>query len=371
LIAEAPRESDAPAVTPARDASPGAAGSAYAAPRWLPGGHLQTLYAALAAPRPPVAYRRTRWDTPDGDFIDVDFIDSGEIAVDGNPSQRTEGNPGFPPLPPVPAGEGSRPLVALFHGLEGCSASHYAHALMSHVHAAGWRGCVVHFRGCAGEANRLARAYHSGDSAEIDWILPRLRAASRSPVYAVGVSLGGNVLLKWLGERGEAAEQVVSGAAAVSAPVDLAAAGDALGRGFNLVYTTAFLRTLKRKSLAKLSLHPALYDAGRVRRARTLRAFDDVVTAPLHGFRDADDYWRRSSSRPLLGRIRVPTLMINARNDPFLPESALPSASEVSAHVTLEFPRTGGHVGFVSGFFPGNLDWLPRRIMKHFGHPAC
>jgi predicted alpha/beta-fold hydrolase len=174
------------------------------------------------------------------------------------------------------------------------------------------------------------------------------------------------VLLKWLGEQGDAATALLAGAAAISAPVDLSAAGENLGRGFNRLYTRAFLRTLKRKSIAKLRDHPALYDADRVRAARTLREFDDVVTAPLHGFRDTDDYWTRSSSKPLLARIAVPTLMVNARNDPFLPASALPAADEVSTRVTLEFPAEGGHVGFVSGAFPGRLDWLPRRIMRFF-----
>jgi uncharacterized protein len=182
-------------------------------------------------------------------------------------------------------------------------------------------------------------------------------------LYATGVSLGGNALLKWLGEQGEAASAVVTAAAAASAPLDLMAAGDALGRGYNLVYTRNVLSTLREKSLAKLAHFPNLYDATLVRSARTLRAFDNVVTAPLHGFRDTDDYWTRASSKPWLKRISVPTLLVNARNDPFMPEAALPRADEVSSCVTREFPSHGGHVGFVSGRFPGSLDWLPRRII--------
>jgi uncharacterized protein len=237
---------------------------------------------------------------------------------------------------------------------------------MAHVRQMGWHGVVMHFRGCSGEANRLPRAYHSGDSAEIDWMLRRLRAATRSDLYAVGVSLGGNALLKWLGEQGDAARDVVNSAAAVSAPIDLMSAGDALGRGFNLVYTRAFLSTLKRKSLAKLRLHAGLYDSKLVRASRTLREFDNVVTAPLHGFRDTDDYWTRASSKPWLARIAVPTLVLNARNDPFLPHTALPQETQVSSAVTLEFPAQGGHVGFVTGPFPGQLQWLPRRIIDFF-----
>jgi len=227
----------------------------------------------------------------------------------------------------------------------------------------------VHFRGCGGTANRLPRAYHSGDSVELDWMLRRLRDQHGAAIYVAGVSLGGNVLLKWLGEQRGAAREIVARAAAVSAPLDLTVAGDALGKGFNLTYTHAFLRTLKVKSLAKLEHHPGLYDPALVRRARTLRAFDNVVTAPLHGFRDADDYWTRSSSKPWLRHIEVPTLILNARNDPFLPHEALPRADEVSPAVTLEFPDTGGHVGFVSGPFPGHLGWLPRRLIAFFGHP--
>ncbi|HZN24549.1 MAG TPA: alpha/beta fold hydrolase [Burkholderiales bacterium] len=336
--------------------------SSYRAPAWLPGGHLQTLYAALLAPRPRPQYRRERWETPDGDFVDVDWLQTPS-AVSREPSAGTRHAKN--------AHDAHQPLVVLFHGLEGCSASHYAHAVMSEVSAIGWQGAVVHFRGCSGSPNRLARAYHSGDSAELDWMLRRLRAERSGPLYAVGVSLGGNVLLKWLGEHRSAAADIVSATAAVSAPVDLTAAGNALGRGFNLVYTSAFLRTLKRKSLAKLERHAKLYDAARVRRARTLRAFDNVVTAPLHGFRDTDDYWHRASSKPMLRHISVPTLMLNARNDPFLPEQALPSAEEVSGFVTRDFPGEGGHVGFVSGAFPGQLRWMPQRILTFLGHRGC
>jgi len=236
---------------------------------------------------------------------------------------------------------------------------------MHAVRSRGWRGVVIHFRGCSGEPNRLPRAYHSGDSAEIDWVLRRI-ARCGAPIYAVGVSLGANALLKWLGERGTEAAHSVQRAAAISAPFDLMAAGNALDCGFNLLYTRHFLRSMRRKSLAKLALHPGLYQAAAVARTRTLRAFDDLVTAPLHGYANTDDYWTRASSKPLLRHIAVQTLLINAQNDPFLPRNALPSAAEVSASVSLEFPDEGGHVGFVSGPFPGTLDWLPQRVLQYF-----
>jgi len=324
--------------------------SSYRAPLWLPGGHAQTLYAALAVPRPRVAYRRERWDTPDGDFIDLDWLEEPETSNE----QRQQ-----------------PPLVVLFHGLEGSSRSHYALSLMAAVRDAGWCGAVVHFRGCSGEPNRLPRAYHSGDAREIDWIMRRLRAQhAHGPLFAVGVSLGGNALLKWLGETAASARDVVERAASVSAPVDLMAAGNALDRGFNLVYVRSFLRTLKSKSLEKLTRFPGLYDADAVRGSRTLREFDDLVTAPLHGFRNTDDYWTRASSKPGLRSIHVPTFIANARNDPFLPAGALPRAGEVSAVVTLEQPEQGGHAGFVSGRFPGNLGWMPARVLEFFREGA-
>jgi len=328
-------------------------GSPYHAPYWLPGGHLQTLYPALLVRRPKIVYRRERWETFDGDFIDLDWMEQRDSGVTRQDSEHLT------------------PLVVLFHGLEGSSHSHYATALMAELRATGWRGVVAHFRGCSGESNRLKRAYHSGDSAEIDWILKRLRQVQRSaPVYALGVSLGGNALLKWLGEQGSAASAVVAAAAAVSAPVDLVAAGNALDAGFNLIYTRNFLNTMTRKTLAKLDRFPDLCDRELVVRARTLREFDDLVTAPLHGYRDTDDYWTRASSKPLLRSIITPTLMINARNDPFLPAHALPRPNEVSNNVRLEIPATGGHVGFVCGPFPGRLNWLPQRLLRFFstGH---
>ena len=313
----------------------------FRAPPWLANPHLQTVYGSLIAAKPVVDYRRERWETPDGDFVDTDHVD------------------GLP----------DRPWVVLFHGLEGSSDSPYARTLMHRVAARGWRGTVVNFRGCSGEPNRLPRAYHSGDADELDWVLRRLRAlAGRAPLYAVGISLGGNALLKWLGELGEEAAPIVTAAAAVSAPLDLMAAGAALEKGFSLLYAKHFLATMKARAAAKHARFPQSFDLARMRRARTLREFDDVVTAPLHGFRDTDDYWTRASAKPVLGRIAVPTLVLNARDDPFLPESALPGANEVSAAVRVEFPDRGGHVAFVSGPFPGHIGWLPARVLHFFDH---
>jgi predicted alpha/beta-fold hydrolase len=313
----------------------------YRAPRWLANPHLQTIYGSLLAARPAVRYRRERWETPDADFVDVDHVD----------------------------GPAQAPWIVLFHGLEGSSDSPYARTLMHRVHGRGWRGSVVHFRGCSGEPNRLLRAYHSGDADELDWVLRRLRSlAADAPIYAAGISLGGNALLKWLGERGAEAAAIVTRAAAVSAPLDLMAAGAALEKGFSLVYAKHFLATMKSRAAAKHARFPGSFDCAAMRRARTLREFDNVVTAPLHGFRDTDDYWTRASSKPLLGHIAVPTLVLNARDDPFLPQEALPGADEVSPVVRVEFPSQGGHVAFVTGPFPGHIDWLPERLLHFFDH---
>lgn len=310
----------------------------YAAPRWLPGGHAQTIWPLLCKGRPP-GFQRERWATPDGDFIDLDWL-------------------------PHQAG---KPLVVLFHGLEGSSDSPYARSLMRLVAARGWNGVVPHFRGCSGEPNLLPRAYHSGDAEEIGWILERL--ASRHPGvarYAAGVSLGGNALLLWLGTRGEAACPIVSAAAAICPPLDLSAAGHHLGKGFNRLYTRHFLATLKHNAATKLTRHPGLFDREAMLRSRNLYEFDNVVTAPLHGFKNTDDYWQRASSKAHLQGVRAPTLLINPLNDPFLPARHLPSQQDVSAAVTLEQPAEGGHVGFVCGPWPGHLDWLPQRLVSFF-----
>lgn len=312
----------------------------YVAPSWLPGGHVQTIYATLCIRVPKVKYRRERVELADGDFLDFDWID----------------------------GDAQAPVVVLFHGLEGDSSSGYARSLMHSVKARGWNGVVAHFRGTSGEDNRLPRAYYAGDSEEIERILRHVKTRyPTQPLYAVGVSLGGNALLKWLGEQGKTALNLISRAAGVSAPVDLTAAGYALDSGFNrYVYTARFLYTLKAKGLRKATLFPELLDAQAIRAATTFREFDTLVTARLHGFVDAEDYWLRVSSKPWLKSIRVPTLVLNARNDPFLPAEALPNVHEVSDAVTLEQPETGGHVAFPRGPFPGTVSWLPQRLLQHF-----
>jgi predicted alpha/beta-fold hydrolase len=314
-------------------------------PWWLPGGHAQTIWPALfvrTSDGTAPAYRRERWTAPDGDFIDVDFLDA--------PASTSASAP-------------AAPLLVLFHGLEGSSASPYALAFACVARSAGWRFAVPHFRGCSGELNLAPRAYHSGDYEEVAWILSRMVATHGGPVLAVGVSLGGNMLLRWAEEAGFSAAKTARAVAAVCSPIDLVAGGHAIGRGFGRrVYTPMFLRTMKPKALAKLRQHPGLFDEQRLLQSRDLHEFDDVFTAPLHGFRDTDDYWTRASSKPHLRDIRIPALLLNALNDPFVPADSLPRPSEVGPHVTLWQPADGGHVGFTGGPFPGHGFMMPEAV---------
>ena len=313
--------------------------NAYHAPWWLPGGNLQTIWPALYARRtqgPAPTYRRERWTTPDADFVDVDWLDGAAPGA---------------------------PVIVLFHGLEGSSRSHYAEAFADFCAHRGLAFAVPHFRGCSGELNHAPRAYHSGDYEEIGWILQRVREHHAGPVLAVGISLGGNALMRWAGEMGEQAATVVRAVASVCSPLDLADSGRAIGRGFNrLVYTTMFLRSMRPKALRKLAQHPGLFDREAMLAARDLYEFDNVFTAPLHGFKSTEDYWARASAKPHLHRIRIPALVVNARNDPFVPAWSLPQGHEVGEQVTLWQPAHGGHVGFPHGPVPGHVRTMPDAV---------
>ena len=316
----------------------------YEAPWWLPGGNLQTIYAALRSRRylgEAPSFRRERWVTSDDDFVDVDFARHASAAA--------------------------APLLVIFHGLEGSSASHYAEAFADVARTRGWACAVPHFRGCSGELNRAPRAYHSGDFEEIDWILRRFRGLYSGPVFAVGISLGGNALMRWAAELGDGAGSVVAAVASVCSPLDLAASGHAIGRGFNrVVYTRMFLNSMVPKALKKLEQHPGLFSAEALLAARDLYAFDNVVTAPLHGFKNTEDYWARASAKPHMRRIAVAALAVNALNDPFVPASSLPRAGDVSAAVTLWQPGSGGHVGFPAAPFPGHVRAMPEAVCGFF-----
>ena len=324
----------------------------YTAPWWLPGGNLQTIWAAVRARRfdgVQPEFRRERWTTPDHDFIDVDWLadERKEALSDGKAA--------------------GQPLIVVFHGLEGSSSSHYSEALADAARQRGWACAVPHFRGCSGELNHAPRAYHSGDFEEIDWILQRFSAQHHGPLLAVGISLGGNALMRWAGEFGSAANALVLAIASVCSPLDLAASGWAIGRGFNrLVYTRMFLRSMVPKALEKLGQHPGLYSRKALLAARNLYEFDNVVTAPIHGFKNTEDYWLRASSKPHMNSIGVPALALNAINDPFVPSWSLPKPGEVSPSVTLWQPQEGGHVGFPSAPFPGHVRAMPEAVAEFF-----
>ncbi len=306
--------------------------SAFRPAWWLPGPHLQTLWPTFFRRRPVLSLERRRLETPDGDFLD--------LALGGNPAG---------------------PLVLLLHGLEGSLHSHYAGGLLAALEAAGFRTAFLHFRGCSGEPNRLPRSYHGGETGDVDFVARWLAREVAPPAAAIGVSLGGNVLLEWLAERGAAAP--LHRAVAVSVPFRLADADRRLRRGVSRIYLRHLLGRLRRSYREKFARLPSPLDVD-VDRLRTFHDFDDQVTAPLHGFAGADDYYARASCRPHLKRIHTPTLILHARDDPFMFPDSVPGETALSPAVTLELSEHGGHVGFVSGPWPWRAEyWLERRIV--------
>lgn len=315
---------------------------AYRRAGWLPGPHLGTVYASVARPWPRPPFRRERWELPDGDFLDVDRLDG--------------------------AGPDA-PVLVISHGLEGSSSGAYVRGLAA---AASRRGLAVaawNFRGCSGEPNRLLRQYHSGDTGDLEAVVTRLAAERPArPILLAGFSLGGNQLVKWLGERGDAAPAGVRAAVAVSVPFDLAACAVALdGPGFwPFVYRERFLLRLRRKALRKAAEHPGRIDAEAVRRARTFAAYDGLVTAPIHGFASAMDYWTRCSAARFVGGVRRDLLLLSADDDPLVPAASIPvEAVRANPAVTLQVTRGGGHVAFVSGSPLRPSFWAEERAIAY------
>jgi predicted alpha/beta-fold hydrolase len=279
--------------------------------------------------------------TRDGDFVDLDWTE------------------------PAPRDSTTSPILLVLHGLEGSTRSHYVGGLLQGAQRHGWRGVALNFRSCSGEMNRRARFYHSGDTGDLDEVVALIAARHPGvPIGAIGVSLGGNVLLKWLGETAEKAP--LRAAAAISVPFDLAACAAELDRGLpRLLYTSNFMRTLRAKVRAKAREHPGFVDVAAALRARTFAEYDEIVTAPLGGFAGARDYWARSSSGPYLARIRRPTLVINARDDPFVPHAALPDPAALPPSVRVDFPARGGHAAFIDGRWPWRAgSWAERRALE-------
>jgi hypothetical protein len=311
-------------------------GSAFRPAWWLPGPHLQTIYPSLLRPRRHPELKRERLELPDGDFIDLDWTQN-----DG------------------------RALVLVLHGLEGSLESHYTGGILGALVATGYRAVLMYFRGCSGVPNRLARSYHSGDTADLQTVLAHLaRRIGPKPLAVIGYSLGGNVLLKALGEG--AGMDAVSTAVAVSVPFDLDRAAWRLQQGYSRIYQRYLLNKLRRSYRAKLPAHTMPVSSERLDALDSFRLFDNEVTAPLHGFRDVDDYYGRSGSRQYLQAITTPTLVLHAADDPFVPGDAIPTDSELGSGVTLELSRHGGHVGFVEGGVPFRAHyWLETRICAH------
>jgi hypothetical protein len=311
----------------------------YRPPWWCRNRHLQTLWGPLLRRR-RLVLRRERVETPDGDFVDLDWLDGPALA----------------------------PLVLVLHGLEGSARSHYVVGLLDEMTARGWRAAVLNFRACSGELNRLPRFYHSGDTGDLHHIVGLL--IERDPevrLGAVGVSLGANVLLKWLGEQEVDAPKQLGAAVAISTPFDLVACARVLDRGLvRALYTANFLRTMRQKARDKAARYPGFVDLRAVLRARTFAQYDRVLTAPLHGFADEVDYWKRASSGPYLARIRRPTLLVNALDDPLVPAAALPDPRTLPPAVSAEFVAGGGHVGFLEGRWPWQArGWAERRAVQY------
>ena len=315
---------------------------------WLPGGHLQTLGGKYMRPPVEVPLHRERFDTPDGDFLDLDF---------------------------GPDPDENAPLILLLHGLEGFSQRPYMLHAMGVLAERGLASVGLNFRGCSGEPNRLARLYHSGETGDPSFVLQTLRSRwPTRPLGALGFSLGGNVLLKLLGEREDGGAGLLNASVGISVPYDLSEGvayleGSAVGR----FYARYFLSSLTRKVRAKEEMLAPLLDLEAVYASENLSQFDDVATAPLHGFSGAQDYYRQSSSNQFLKGIRVPTLLIHARNDPFLPRRAIPLET-MRENPSLEpaISRGGGHVGFLSGFVPGRPHfWAEDRLADFFVRHLC
>jgi len=306
----------------------------YRAAWWLPDPHSATLWGRLGRREPHLPTAVEQWDTPDGDFVELVRLHSPGLRADA-------------------------PRVLLLHGLEGGAHSHYAKAMFREARSRGWGADLMLFRTCGSEPNRQPRSYHSGETTDPALVVDRIgREFPNAPLGLVGVSLGANVLCKLLGEWGDEEPAHVRAAVAMSTPFDLARASRHIGQGFGTVYERAFLKSLVPKALGKIARHPELSGLDGVSSARTLWEFDDRFTAPLHGFRDAADYYARASSLPFLGSIRVPTLLLNAMDDPFLPRAVLDDVRHIArdnAALTVEFPERGGHVGFTGGLWP----WKP------------
>lgn len=312
--------------------------SSYKPAWWCLGRHAQTLYPTLFRKPIPVDLQHQIFELPDGDFLKLAWTHEKDSA----------------------------PLVVLLHGLEGSLRSAYAKGILKTIEDAGWQGVMMHFRGCGGQHNRLPRSYHSGDTGDLHTFLLSLRSQfPNRAIAAVGISLGGNVLLKYLGEQGN--DCVLDAAMAISVPFDLADGAEHLNKGFAKIYQRHLVTLLREKTLDKVKNQTPPFDLNKLKKCKTLFGFDDLVTAPLHGFADAPDYYAQSSSKQFLKSIGTPTLILHSRDDPFMTHRAIPSEAELSPSITFELSEKGGHVGYVYGKNPFEPKfWTEKRLVEFF-----
>jgi uncharacterized protein len=307
---------------------------------WLKNPHLQTLWGALNRRQHPIELQRERIELPDGDFVDLDWVKAFRKYIDS-------------------------PIVIVLHGLGGSIKSHYATPILQAVTQQGWRGVFMHFRGASGELNRLPRFYHSGDTADVNYVINLiLEREPHATICCIGYSLGGNVLLKWMGET--KLQNPLKAAVAISVPFELHKVATRLQHGFSRVYQRRLLEELHIIYKEKFEIHSCEIDIKNILQCKSFWEFDNVVTAPLHGFKNAADYYQLASSKTFLKHIRVPTLILHAADDPFMTSDIVPSAEDLSDDIILELSDAGGHVGFVSGNIPGKAEyWAEKRIVAY------
>lgn len=307
---------------------------------WLRGPHLQTIWGSMLRTHPPVKTRRERLELPDNDFLDLEWLD-------------------------VLFNDPTRPIVLILHGLGGNIESHYAKAIMHALDDCGWYTVFMHYRGCSGDPNRQLFCYHSGYTDDVEYVTSIIRARyPHNPIAAVGYSLGGSILLNWLGKTGS--KNPLTTAVAISVPFELGKAANRMLNGVSRLYQWHILRNLRHNISHKLEHLESPVDLEKLDQFKTFWEFDTYVTAPLHGFKNADDYYKQASCRGILKNIAKPTLIIHSEDDPFMPTDVIPNTNELTVETVLELSKTGGHVGFITGNIPGSAEyWLEGRIIEH------